>query len=83
VRRNVALVLFLALLCYILGLVTALYLPIPAHVGAVVTKLLQGKIRPFAVARNFNEIIGYVTDNAGYGIDSTFLRDTVSVAGSS
>ena len=61
-RRKAALVLFLALLCYILGLVTSFYLPIPAQVGAVVTKLLQGKIRPFAVKRNFNEIIGYVTD---------------------
>ncbi len=26
------------------------------------TKLLKGKIRPFTVKRNFNEIIGYVTD---------------------
>jgi esterase/lipase superfamily enzyme len=70
VRRNVALVLFLALLCYILGLVTAFYFPIPAQVGALVTKLLQGKIRPFAVKRNFNEIIGYVTDRkAGPTVD--------------
>jgi esterase/lipase superfamily enzyme len=62
VRRTAALVLLLALLCYILGLVTAFYFPIPAQFGAVLTKLLQGKIRPFAVQRNFNEIIGYVTD---------------------
>ena len=69
-RRNVALVLFLALLSYILGLVTAFYFPIPAQMGALVTKLLQGKIRPFAVKRNFNEIIGYVTDRkAGPTVD--------------
>ena len=61
-RRKTALVLFLALLCFILGLITALYFPIPAHLGAVVTQLLQGKIRPFAVKRNFSETIGYVTD---------------------
>ena len=60
--RKTALVLFLALLCFILGLITALYFPIPAHLGAVVTQLLQGKIRPFAVKRNFSETIGYVTD---------------------
>ena len=71
-RRKAALVFFLALLCFILGLVTALYLPIPVQVGAVVTKLLQGKIRPFAVKRNFNEIIGYVTDRkAGPTVDGT------------
>ena len=69
-RKKAALVLFLALLCYILGLVTAFYFPIPAHLGAVVTKLLQGKIRPFAVKRNFNEVIGYVTDRkAGPTVD--------------
>jgi esterase/lipase superfamily enzyme len=62
VPRKTALVLFLALLCFILGLITALYFPIPAHLGAVVTQLLQGKIRPFAVKRNFSETIGYVTD---------------------
>jgi len=70
VRRTAALVLFLALLCYILGLGTAFYFPIPAQFGAVLTKLLQGKIRPFAVERNFNEIIGYVTDRkAGPTVD--------------
>ena len=69
-RRKAALVLFLALLCYILGLVTSFYFPIPAHVGAVLTKLLHGKVRPFAVKRNFNEIIGYVTDRkAGPTVD--------------
>jgi hypothetical protein len=54
----------------------ALYFPIPAQVGAVVTKLLQDKIRPFAVKRNFNEIIGYVTDRkAGPTVDgnATYL----------
>ena len=61
-RKKAALVLFLALLCFILGLITALYFPIPAHLGAAVTQLLQGKIRPFAVKRNFSETIAYVTD---------------------
>ena len=68
--RRKAAILFLALLCFTLGLVTAFYFPIPARVGAVVTKLLQGKIRPFAVKRNFNEIIAYVTDRkAGPTVD--------------
>ena len=62
VRKKAAIVLLLALLCYILGLVTAFYLPIPAQVGAVLTTLLRGKIRPFVVKRNFSETIGYVTD---------------------
>ena len=62
-RRKAALVIFLALLCYLIGLVTALYFPILAQ-------LLQGKIRPFTVKRNFNEIIGYVTDRkAGPTVD--------------
>ena len=61
-RKKAAHVLLLALLCYILGLVTASYFPIPAHFGAVLTTLLQGKIRPFVVKRNFSETIGYVTD---------------------
>ena len=66
-RRTAAIVLLLALLCYILGLVTAFYFP---QFGAVLTKLLQGKIRPFAVERNFKEIIGYVTDRkAGPTVD--------------
>ena len=62
VRKKAAIVLLLALLCYILGLVTAFYFPIPAHVGAVLTTVLRGKIRPFVVKRNFSETIGYVTD---------------------
>src|SRR5437899_3923113 len=62
VRKKAAIVLLLALLCYILGLVTAFYLPIPAQVGAVLTTLLRGKIRPFVVKRNLSETIGYVTD---------------------
>ena len=82
-RRKAAIV-FLALLCFTLGLVTAFYFPIPARVGAVVTKLLQGKIRPFSVKRNFNEIIAYVTDRkagptVGYAIDSTFLIAVASI----
>jgi hypothetical protein len=69
VRRKAA-ILFLALLCLTLGLITAFYFPIPAGVGAVVTKLLQGKIRPFSVKRNFREIIAYVTDRkAGPTVD--------------
>jgi len=70
VRKKTVTVLLLALLCYILGLLTALYFPIPAQFGAVLTRLLQGKIRPFAVVRNFNETIGYVTDRkAGPTVD--------------
>ena len=61
-REKAAIILLLVALCYILGLVTAFYFPIPADVGAVLTKLLQGKVRPFMVKRNFNETIGYVTD---------------------
>ena len=74
-RRKAAIV-FLALLCFTLGLVTAFYFPVPARVGAVVTKLLQGKIRPFAVKRNFKEIIAYVSDRkAGPTVDgnATYL----------
>ena len=68
-RRKAAIV-FLALLCFTVGLVTAFYFPIPARVEAIATKLLQGKIRPFAVKRNFKEIIAYVTDRkAGPTVD--------------
>ena len=77
-RKKAVLVIFLALLCFTLGLVTAFYFPIPAHLGAVVTKLLQGKIRPFTVKRNFNETIGYVTDRkAGPTVDgnATYLGE--------
>jgi esterase/lipase superfamily enzyme len=62
VRKKAALLILLALLCYVLGFVTAFYFPVPLHLGAVLTTLLQGKIRPFIVKRNFNETIGYVTD---------------------
>jgi len=62
VWKKPALVLFLATICYALGLVTASYFPIPARVGVVLTKLLQGRVRPFSVSRNFSETIGYVTD---------------------
>ena len=61
-RKRAALVVLLAALCYTLGLVTAFYFPIPTHIGAVLTKLLQGSVRPFSVSRNFKETIGYVTD---------------------
>jgi esterase/lipase superfamily enzyme len=61
-RKKTAIILLLVVLCYILGLVTASYFPVSADVGAVLTKLLQGKVRPFKVKRNFNETIGYVTD---------------------
>jgi esterase/lipase superfamily enzyme len=61
-RKKAAIILLLVALCYILGLVTASYFPVSADVGAVLTKLLQGKVRPFKVKRNFNETIGYVTD---------------------
>jgi esterase/lipase superfamily enzyme len=61
-RKKTAIILLLVALCYTLGLVTASYFPVSADVGAVLTKLLQGKVRPFKVKRNFNETIGYVTD---------------------
>jgi esterase/lipase superfamily enzyme len=62
VRKRAGLVVLLAALCFLLGLVTASYFPIPAHVGLALTKLLQARVRPFSVSRNFNETIGYVTD---------------------
>jgi len=62
VWKKAAHVLLLVILCYILGLVTASYFRIPAQLGSVLTTLLQGKIRPFVVKRNFSETIGYVTD---------------------
>jgi hypothetical protein len=55
VRKKTALVVLLAAVCYILGLVTASYFPIPAHLGAALTRLLHGRVRPFMVSRNFNE----------------------------
>jgi len=60
VRQRVFVILLLALLCFILGLITAFYFP--KELGAALTSVLQGKIRPFVVSRNFNETIGYVTD---------------------
>jgi esterase/lipase superfamily enzyme len=62
VRKKTPLVVLLAALCFILGLVTASYFPIPSHLGAGLTRLLQGRVRPFTVSRNFDETIGYVTD---------------------
>jgi len=62
VRKKTAFVVLLAGLCYILGLVTAFYFPIPTHLGAGLTRLLHGKVRSFIVSRNFNETIGYVAD---------------------
>jgi esterase/lipase superfamily enzyme len=56
-------VLLLVALCYILGLLTASYLTLHgARLGAVVTKLLHGKVQTFTVRRNFNQTIYYVTD---------------------
>ena len=77
-RKKTALVVLVAALCYILGLVTAFYFPIPAHLGAALTRLLQGRVRPFMVSSNFNETIGYVTDRkAGPLADGnvTYLGD--------
>src|SRR5262249_17945293 len=62
--------LLLVLLCYILGLVTASYVPIPAHLGALLTTLLQGKIRDLNIDANVvtfdwtsNEsVLGYAQD---------------------
>ena len=62
VRKNAAFVVLLAAVCYILGLVTAFYFPIAEHLGAVLTRLLHGRARPFIVSRNFNETMSYVTD---------------------
>jgi len=62
--RKTAIVIFLLItLCYILGLVTASYFTRQtAHLGAVLTRLLHGKVMPFVVRRNFNETIYYATD---------------------
>ena len=60
--KRIALVFLLVALCYFLGLVTAWYIPIPEHLGSLLTRLLQGQIRVFAVNRKFNETIYYVTD---------------------
>ena len=68
----------LAALCYVLGLLTAFYFPIPTHLGVLLTKLLHGRVRPFSVTRNFNETIGYVTDRkAGPSADgsATYLGE--------
>lgn len=76
--RKPALLLFIVLVCYALGLVTATYFPIPAHIGVFVTRILHGKDRPFSVSRNFNETIGYVTDRkAGPLVDGnvTYLGE--------
>jgi esterase/lipase superfamily enzyme len=78
VWRKAALVLLIVTGCYALGLVTATYFPIPAHVGVILTRLLHGKARPFSVSRNFNETIGYVTDRkAGPLVDGnvTYLGE--------
>jgi hypothetical protein len=61
--RKTAVVVLLITLCYILGLVTASYLTRhTAHLGAILTKLLHGKVSPLVVRRNFNETIYYATD---------------------
>ena len=59
-RQRAVVILLLVLLCYVLGLITASYFP--GELSALLTSVLQGKIRPFVVSRNFNETIGYVTD---------------------
>jgi esterase/lipase superfamily enzyme len=63
VRKNAVVVILLVALCYILGLVTASYFTHHgAHLGAALTRLLNGKVQPFVVRRNFNQTIYYVTD---------------------
>jgi hypothetical protein len=74
VRKKTALVVLVAALCYILGLLTAFYFPIPAHLGAALTRLLQGTVRPVMVSRNFNETIGYVTDRKAGSLADGTLR---------
>jgi len=70
VRKKIAPIVLLAALCFILGLVVATYFPIPSHLGGGLTRLLQGRARPFSVSRNFSETIGYVTDRkAGPVVD--------------
>ena len=60
--KKAALIFLLPALCFVLGIATAFYFPIPLHLGALLTKLLHGTVRPFAVNRNSSETIGYVTD---------------------
>jgi esterase/lipase superfamily enzyme len=63
VRKKAVVVLLLVVLCYILGLVTTSHLiSDDAHLGAVLTRLLHGKVQPLVVRRNFNETIYYATD---------------------
>ncbi len=62
-RKNAVVVLLLVALCYLLGLVTASHFTRHgANLGAVVTRLLHGKVMPLVVRRNFNETIYYATD---------------------
>jgi hypothetical protein len=63
VRKKAAIVLLLVALCYILGLVSAFYLPIrTVHLDGVLVRLLGGKVPPFAAKRTFKETLWYVTD---------------------
>ena len=62
-RKKAVVVTLLVVLCFILGSVTASYLiSDDAHLGAVLTRLLHGKVQPLVVRRNFNETIYYATD---------------------
>ena len=62
-RKKTVVVLLLVALCYLLGLVTASYFTRHgARLGAALTRLLNGKVQPFVVRRNFNQTIYYVTD---------------------
>jgi esterase/lipase superfamily enzyme len=60
VRQRAVVIFLLVLLCYVLGLVTAF--DVPGELGTILTSVLQGKVRPFLVSRNFNETMAYVTD---------------------
>jgi esterase/lipase superfamily enzyme len=79
VRKNAVVVLLLVALCYILGLVTASYFTRHGpHLGTALTKLLNGKVQPFVVRRNFNQTIYYVTDRKegpGSNGNATYVND--------
>ncbi len=61
--RRIASIILLVVLCYVLALGSVIYFPIgPGQLGAFLTKLLHGQVRPLKVQKKFNETICYVTD---------------------
>ena len=62
-RKKAAVIFCLVAFCYALALLSGFYFPVkPVYLGAVLTRVLNGKVRPLVVSRNFNETICYVTD---------------------